>query len=133
NLDLAIGSNGIGMGVSRHFASPNNIPFAKRNTPTIVNTAFNGMDINGNCDPATAPMFFDSRVNSLEVQSLQPMKTFEEMAGHQFLTATALDSIVNRIKATPEYVQLFTDAFGSNAVTVTNLGKAIASFERTII
>ncbi len=133
NLDLAIGSNGVGLGSLRQFALPNDIPFAKRNTPTIVNTAFNGMDANGVCNPVTAPMFFDSRVNSLELQSVQPMKTFEEMAGHPFLALTALDSIITRLKAIPEYVQLFTDAFGANSITTDNLGKAIASFERSII
>ena len=61
------------------------------------------------------------------------MKTFEEMAGHQFVTVSAIDSIVNRLKSIPEYVQLFTDVFGTNSISVINLGKAIASFERSII
>src|SRR5437868_2247024 len=43
NLDLAIGSNGVGLGAQRHFSSPNDIAFTKRNTPTIVNVAFNGI------------------------------------------------------------------------------------------
>jgi cytochrome c peroxidase len=133
NLDLPIGSNGIGLGTLRHFVLPNDIPFAKRNTPTIVNTAFNGMDANGTYNPATAAMFFDSRVKSLELQSLEPIKTLEEMSGHKFSSATALDSVMNRLKGIQEYVQMFNDAFGTNSISAANLGKAIASFERTII
>lgn len=133
NLDLAIGVNGIGVGASRHFASPNDIPFAKRNTPTIVNAAFNGIDINGIYNPLTAPMFDDNRVTSLETQSIQPIKTLEEMMGHNFTSASALDSVVSRLKGIPQYVQLFNDVFGTNSVTSENLGKAIASFERAIL
>ncbi len=133
NLDLAIGSNGVGLGTARHFASPNDIAFTKRNTPTIVNTAFNGMDENGLYDPLTAGMFFDLRVSSLETQSLQPIQTLEEMMGHKFTSATALDSVVNRLKSIPEYVSLFNNAFGGNSINAVNIGKAIASFERTLV
>ena len=80
-LDLSIGVNGQGIGSARHFLSPNNIPFAKRNSPSIINTAFNGINNDGIYDAATAPMFFDNRVRSLEAQSLEPMKTLEEMKG----------------------------------------------------
>lgn len=133
NLDLPIGSNGVGLGTLRRFVLPNNIPFAKRNTPTIVNTAFNGMDQIGIYNPVTAAMFFDSRIKSLELQSLEPIKTLEEMSGHEFTSSTALDSVTNRLKGIPEYVQLFNTAFGTNSISIVNLGKAIASFERTII
>jgi cytochrome c peroxidase len=133
NLDLPIGSNGIGLVTLRHFALPNDIPFAKRNTPTIVNAAFNGMDANGIYNPATASMFFDSRVKSLELQSVEPIKTLEEMSGHKYSSTTALDSVVGRLMGVQEYVQMFNDAFGTNSINVANLGKAIASFERTII
>jgi cytochrome c peroxidase len=132
NLDIAIGTNGTGLGTLRHFASPNDIQFTKRNTPTILNTGLNGMDANGNYDPATAAMFYDLRVSSLETQSLQPIQTLEEMMGHQFTSATAIDSVVSRLKATPDYVTLFNDAFGSNAISGANISKAIASFERTL-
>ena len=60
NRDIAIGVNGVGLGVGRRFADPNDIPFTKRNTPTILNAAFNGIDPYGNYDPAKAPMFFDN-------------------------------------------------------------------------
>src|SRR4051794_12872355 len=120
NLDLPIGSNGVGLGTLRHFSLPNNISLAKRNTPTIVNTAFNGMDANGFYNPATASMFFDSRVKSLELQSLEPIKTLEEMSGRKFSPATAVDSVINRLKGIPEYVGMFNDAFGANSINAAN-------------
>ena len=134
NLDLSIGVNGQGFGLGRHFLSPNNIPFVKRNSPTIINTAFNGLTSDGSCDPANAAMFFDNRTRSLELQSLEPMKTLEEMRGTSISSNAILDSILLRLKNIPQYSQLFTDAFQTtDAITVQNLGKAIASFERSII
>lgn len=135
NLDLSIGVNAVGLGRNRRFLTPNTFPFAKRNAHTILNTAFNGMDINGKFDAATAPMFWDSRIKSLELQALEPIKSMEEMRGNAYTEAVALDSVVARLKKIPEYQQLFTTAFGgtgTQAITITNLGKAIASFERTL-
>ncbi|MDQ6609786.1 MAG: cytochrome-c peroxidase, partial [Bacteroidota bacterium] len=134
NLDLSIGVNGTGLGIGRHFTSPNGIPFSKRNSLTIINTAFNGIDGNGFSNPSAAAMFFDNRTQSLELQSLEPMKTLEEMKGTKISAAAILDSIANRLKNLPEYVQLFNEVFaGDNGISVQNIGKAIASYERTII
>jgi cytochrome c peroxidase len=134
NLDLSIGVNAVGLGANRHFLSPNTFPFVKRNSQTILNTAFNGMDANGNFNPATAPMFWDSRVKSLESQSLEPIKALEEMRGNAYTEAVALDSVVARLKKIPAYQQLFQSAFGNaQAITATNMGIAIASFERTLL
>src|SRR5258706_6250368 len=81
NRDLSVGVNGVGLGESRRFASPNAIPFVKRNSQTLLNIAFNGIDRAGGYDPQAAPMFLDMRVGSLEAQTLQPIKAFEEMRG----------------------------------------------------
>ncbi len=132
--DLSIGVNGQGLGALRHFLLPNNIPFAKRNSLSIVNTAFNGMATDGTCIPATAAMFFDNRSRSLEAQSLEPMKTMEEMKGTVISSAAILDTVIWRLNNIPQYAQLFADAFGTtSAVTVANVGKAIAAYERTLI
>ncbi len=132
--DLPIGVNGQGLGLARHFLSPNSIPFVKRNSLSIVNTAFNGISTNGLADPSTAAMFFDNRTRSLELQSLEPMRALEEMRGRAIAPAAVLDSVILRLQNIPPYVQLFSDAFGTaNAITVQNLGKAIASYERTIV
>lgn len=133
-LDLSIGVNGEGLGTARHFVSPNNIPFAKRNALSIINTAFNGIAANGSYNPSNAAMFFDNRVHSLELQSLEPIKTLEEMKGQTILLENILDTVVLRLKNIPQYVQLFSNAFGTtNAISVQNIGKAIAAFERTIL
>ena len=68
--DISIGVNGTGFGRSRRFQSPNSIPFVKRNSPTMLNVGFNGVDQTGRYTPASAPMFWDMRVRSLERQAL---------------------------------------------------------------
>ena len=132
--DLSIGVNGQGLGATRHFLSPNNIPFAKRNSLSIINTGFNGITTDGINNPVNAAMFFDNRTHSLELQSVEPMKTLEEMRGTSIAQADILDTIILRLKNIPQYSQLFNSAFQSaNAITVQNLGKAIASYERSIL
>jgi cytochrome c peroxidase len=77
--ELSIGVNGIGLGELREFASPNDIPFARRNAHSILNTAFNGINTANSYQPREAPMFWDLRTQSLELQALEPIKTCEEM------------------------------------------------------
>ncbi|MFD0796595.1 cytochrome c peroxidase [Maribacter chungangensis] len=133
-LDLSIGPNARGLGSKRKFNVPNDIPFVKRNAQTIINTAFNGIDENNRYEPETATMFWDDRAKSLEEQALEPIKAFEEMRGHGIPEIEILQSVIDRLNAIPEYQQLFEQAFGGNdAITVGNLAKAIAAFERTII
>ena len=133
NLDLSIGVGGIGLSASRRFASAAHGPFVKRNTPTVLNTAFNGMNVNGVYDPATAPMFDDIRVRSLELQSLKPMVTAEEMRGSAYTEAAALDSIVGRLKKIAMYRELFATAFGEGDISSPRISQAIAAFERTLV
>lgn len=133
-LDISIGPNAQGFGSKRRFKKPNDIPFVKRNAPTIINTAYNGIDAYGNYHPEDASMFWDDRVQSLEKQSLEPIKAFEEMRGHGFSEDSILYVVVNRIKSIPEYEKLFESAFKEpNSVTVENLAKAIAAFERSLV
>jgi cytochrome c peroxidase len=131
--DLSIGVNGIGLGEDRRFQEPNTIPFVKRNSQTLLNVAFNGIDRTGQYDPATAPMFWDMRVMSLEMQALEPIKAFEEMRGNTYPKDNAVEAVVARLNAIPEYRALFAKAFGGNAASPGNLGKALATFERTLL
>ncbi len=135
NLDIAIGVNGVGLAAARNFASSGSRLFTKRNTPTIVNSAFNGiLTTNTGYDPLTAPMFFDNRKLSLELQSLEPIKALEEMRGTVFTADNALDSVVARLKNIPQYKTMFQSIFSDvEAVSATNISKAIAAFERTIV
>ena len=132
-LDISIGTNAKGLGSKRKFNTPNDIPFVKRNAQTIINTAFNGINTYNKYDPKDAPMFWDNRVKSLELQALEPIKAFEEMRGHGFDETEILDEIVSRLNQIPEYQQMFKTAFGDDAISIENLGKAIATFERSLV
>lgn len=132
--DLSIGVNGVGFGRNRRFQTPNSIPFVKRNSPTMLNVAFVGTNRTGDFTPATAPMFWDMRIASLEQQALEPLKSFEEMRGDSYPEDKAIETVVGRLKAIPEYRALFSKAFGGeNAVTDINLGKALAAFGRSLV
>jgi|MEHZ01.5.fsa_nt_MEHZ011417745.1_11 cytochrome c peroxidase len=138
NLDISVGVGGVGLGSLRHFSAQNSIPFVKRNSQSVLNTAFNGMNEDGSYDPAAAPIFWDVRANSLEEQALLPILTFEEMRGHNYAEDEILDEVVSRLKGIPEYQTLFSEAFGNSsnndqAITSDNLGKALASFQRTLV
>lgn len=131
---LPIGVGGEGLGPGRFDAQADDIGLVRRNAPTVINTAFNGMNKDGDFDPDEAPMFWDNRLRSLELQALGPLKSFEEMRGHAFGEAVALDSIVERLRQNAQYRSLFAAAFGNNnAINASNIGAAIAAFERTII
>lgn len=133
-LDLSIGPNANGFGSKRKFKQPNDIPFVKRNAQTILNTAYNGIDSYNRYNPVEASMFWDERVRSLELQALEPIKAFEEMRGKNYTEDEILQVVINRLKKIPEYKQLFQTVFKEeNAITVDNLAKAIAAFERTLV
>lgn len=133
NRDLSIGVNGVGLGDGRSFAPGNSIPLVKRNSQTILNVAFNGIDEAGNYNPSTAPMFWDVRVRSLETQSLEPLKALEEMRGHAYGEDTAVATVVTRLDGNAEYRRLFAGAFvGARPVTSETLGKALAAFQRSL-
>ncbi len=133
-LELSIGVNAHGLGSSRSFNSNNGFPFVKRNAQTVLNTAFNGIGNQEPANPSEAPMFWDLRVKSLEKQSLEPIKAMEEMRGNEYPEDKALETVKARIEAIPAYRKLFEKAFGvGDAVSVQNMGRAIASYERSLV
>lgn len=132
--EISIGTNARGIGSKRQFNIPNDIPFVKRNSQTILNTAFNGITNNEIPNPKNAVMFWDSRVRSLEKQSLEPIKALEEMRGRAYTEEDALKNVIERLKKITTYQTLFKKAFEQeDPITIDNLGKAIASYERTLI
>ncbi len=134
SLQLSIGVNGKGLGSKREFLSPNDIPFVKRNSQSIINTAYNGLKSNETTNALEAPMFWDLRAKSLENQAFEPIMAFEEMRGHAFEKEAAIGAVLNRLKKIKEYQLLFEKAFGKkDAINKGNLGKAIATYERTIV
>ena len=149
--DLPRGTGASGLGPTRRDVSDGQVPVVKRNSPTILNVAFNGVDDDDDDDDrrrgrrrfdgspasvnqARAPMFWDSRVRSLETQALEPIKALEELRGHAYPEAAAVDTVVTRIRQVPEYVALFQAAFGpGTAVDAPRIAEAIAAFERSLV
>ena len=99
-----------------------------RNTPTILNAAFNGIESGKPFDPSLSPMFWDNRIRSLEAQALAPIRQREEMRGDECHEAEAIPAMVKRLKGIPEYVKLFQTEITADRVT-----QAIAAYERTLI
>ncbi|MEX0314862.1 MAG: cytochrome-c peroxidase [Allomuricauda sp.] len=133
-LDISMGTNAKGLGSNRKFNQPNDIPFVKRNAQTILNTAFNGLEVHKPYVPEDATMFWDDRTKSLEKQALEPIKALEEMRGRNFKEGEILEVVIERLRNIPEYQTLFADAFNEpESVTIENLGRAIATFERTLV
>ncbi len=134
SLELSIGVGGKGLGENRYFVMPGELPFTQRNSQTLLNTAFNGIDMNGNYAPESAPMFWDLRAKGLEDQAIHPIKQLEEMRGNDWEEANFINEVINRLNAIPEYQQLFSEAFNEGTViTVEQLTKALASFQRSLV
>lgn len=134
NIDISIGVDGVGLGRARRFAPATTIPFVQRNSQTILNTAFNGIDAEGHQDSVTAPMFWDLRASGLEEQAILPIMTLEEMRGHGYSEQEIVPEVVRRLESIAEYRELFAAAFGGvEPVNDENLGKALAAFQRTLI
>lgn len=129
-----IGVNASGTGKERTRIRSDTFPIIERNAPTILNVGFNGMTTDGKCDPASAPMFWDSRVLSLEAQALVPIRAAEEMRGDVCAETAAIDEALKRVAANLEYHELFTKSFGAaDAVTTPHLAMALAAFERSLV
>ncbi|MDQ6480636.1 cytochrome-c peroxidase [Dyadobacter sp. LHD-138] len=134
-METSIGVNGVGSGSNRRFIAANDIPFVKRNSQSVLNTAFNGIKNEAVYDPEKAPMFWDLRIKSLELQALEPIKTLEEMRGNGYHEDKILDEVIMRIRKIPAYQTLFSKAFSgeSQPVNQVNLSRAIAAYERTLV
>ena len=132
-IDLPIGVRGTGLGPER--VEGVGIERVPRNAPSILNSACNGMINATSYVPESAPMFWDTRKESLEEQAVAPPTSESEMAGFAYLEDDAIDSIVIRLQGIPEYVTLFDEIWGLGAASISsdNLGKAISAFERTLV
>ena len=85
-----------------------------RNTPTILNSMFN------------AGQFWDGRAATLDAQALMPLVNPDEMGNE------TLEQVVARLQKIPEYSIGFREIFG-RALTMDDLAKAIAAYERTLV
>lgn len=88
-----------------------------RSAPTVWNSAFHTVQ------------FWDGRAASLEEQAVGPITNPVEMGMPDF------DLVIERLSKIPGYVTLFKEAFPKEdkPINKINIGKAIATFERTLI
>ena len=85
-----------------------------RNSPVSFNRIVSG------------PQFWDGRAASLEEQAVGPIANPIEMGNtHENAVAT--------LKKIPGYVKQFEKIFPGSGVTIDNVGKAIATFERAVV
>ena len=123
-----LGVHASGLGPERKLVKGAEFLPLTRNTPSILNAAFNGIESDKPFNPAKSPMFWDNRVQSLEAQSLAPIRQREEMRGDVCSEAEAVPAMVKRLQAIPEYVKLF-----QGDITSERVSQAIAAYERTLI
>jgi len=110
-LAQAIGAGGVGAGPNRRGGT-----VLTRNSASLWNVAF-----------ATS-FFWDGRVDSLEYQALVPLSHIDEMG------VLNTDALEEELSGIDEYVARFDAAFGgASSITVENVVRAIASFERTLL
>lgn len=129
-LQQSIGVGGTGRGADRQ---PGHTGFVRRNSQGLTNTAWNGIDSAGLFDPENAPMFWDSRVKSLALQALEPIRDRQEMRGDQFTREQIDLEIENRLNQIDEYRTLFAAAFNDNTPTLENAAVALAEFQKTLV
>jgi cytochrome c peroxidase len=87
----------------------------RRNAPTLLNVAY------------VSQLFDDGRETSLENQVWGPMLGSDEMAN------PSIGYVIQRISALPDYHGLFEAAFDGQGPSVERIGRAIASYERTLL
>ncbi len=126
---LSIGSDGIGLGPQRY-----GLQVTPIHSPTIMNVAFTGITNNKTADTfVSGGYFWDLRADTLEEQTLGPIKNPVEMLGYNISEQEIMAKIVERLRLIPEYVVLFEQSFAvSDAITSENITKALATFERKI-
>jgi len=86
----------------------------RRNAPSLLNAAYR------------EAFFWDGRSPSLEAQAQEPVQNPLEMAH-------TLQGAVERLMSDSNYRAAFEKAFGPGPVTYEEEGKALASFERTLL
>lgn len=85
-----------------------------RATPTILNTAFNSLQM------------WDGRFRSLEEQALGPIGAAGEMNQN-------VDELVKELQVIPGYVKMFEQAYPGEGVSKETIAKALATYERTVL
>ncbi len=140
---FSAGVSGVGLGpnrvVSTSAVTGRPIELEPRNSPTVLNAAFNA-------DETGLPshlgfQFWDGRVQGLEEQARVPITSRIEMAGDAYSEEAARDSVVARLRGIAEYVRLFREAFpaeaallaGSEVISMDTYGRSVAAYERELV
>ncbi|MBA3723041.1 MAG: c-type cytochrome [Parachlamydiaceae bacterium] len=112
--------------IPRAFADTNKISkgirerLGTRHAPTVINSAYQ------------STLFWDGRAKTLEDQSVGPIGNPNEMT----LANNIHDAHIqcqDRILNIKGYRQLFKEVFGNESITLEEIAKAIATFERTVL
>ncbi len=85
-----------------------------RHSPTVINSGYFELQ------------FWDGRAKSLEEQAVGPIQAAGEMNQN-------MGELIKELNAILGYVRLFKKVFGSSGITPGNIGKAIATFERSAV
>ena len=85
-----------------------------RHSPTIINSGYFKFQ------------FWDGRAATLEEQAVGPIQAAGEMDQN-------MPDLIKELNGIPGYVSMFKEVFGSSGITSENIGKAIATFERTVV
>lgn len=85
-----------------------------RHSPTVINSGYFEIQM------------WDGRKKSLEDQARGPIEAAVEMNQDY-------EELVRELKAIPGYVKRFTNVFGKQSITIDNIAKAIATFERSVV
>ena len=91
-----------------------------RSAPTVINRAYSTLQ------------FWDGRAATLEEQAIGPIANPVEMTNIKD-PDKAHAAIVAKLKKIPGYVRRFKKVFGTEDFTIEHVGKAIATFERTVL
>lgn len=108
-LPVALGRGAKGDGAQRE----GGVPLA-RNTPSLWNVGYESI------------LFWDGREESLEEQVLFPLTHQDEMG------AADTDALLAELSGIPGYVERFDAAF-DDGITLLNVQRALAAFQRTLI
>ena len=91
-----------------------------RSAPTVINRGY------------STAQFWDGRSPSLEDQAIGPIANPIEMTNEKD-PGGAHQTCVDRLHQVPEYRARFKKAYGDEDFTIEHVGKAIATFERTVL
>ena len=86
----------------------------RRSAPTAINRAL------------SREQFLDGRAEDLETQAVGPIRAPNQMG-------LSHPDAVRKLKTMAGYVEQFKNVFGTEGITIDNVGMAIAAYERTIL